>query len=129
MLCGEDAGNEIWFYLEFVARLYANKIGGEFVAVETGPGVEDVFNGREEIFRGENRACGLTAEIAMREVIGDTGGVVHMAVGEQDVIYGYNLVWGLADIEANVELRHRDDGFLAGNRIADYIQVIYRNLR
>ena len=51
-----------------------------------------------------------------------------MAVGEQDVIYGYNLVGGLADIEADVELRHRDDGFLAGNRIADYIQVIYRNL-
>jgi hypothetical protein len=52
-----------------------------------------------------------------------------MAVSEQDVIYGYNLVGGLADIEADVELRHRDNGFLAGNRIADYVQVINRNLR
>jgi hypothetical protein len=65
----------------------------------------------------------------MREIISDTGGVVHMAVGEQDVIDGNNLVGGLSDIETDVELRNSNDCFLAGNRITDYIQVIYRNLR
>jgi hypothetical protein len=55
--------------------------------------------------------------------------VVHVAVSKKNVIYWYNLVGSFADIEADVELRHRNDGFLAGNRIADYIQVIYRNLR
>jgi hypothetical protein len=65
----------------------------------------------------------------MRKVIGNTGSVVHMAVGKENMIYRYNLVRGLADIEADVELRYSNNGFLAGNRIADYIQVIYRNLR
>jgi hypothetical protein len=129
VLSGKYAGDQVWFYLELVAGLNAYEVGGKLVAVETSPCVDDVLNGREEIFGRENGARGLAAEIAMREVIGNTRGVVHMAMGKEDVIYGYNLVGGLADIEADIELRHRDNGFLAGNRIADYIQVIYRNLR
>ncbi len=129
MLCGKYAGDQIWFYLELVAGLDAYEIGGEFVAVEARPGVDDVLNGWQKIFGGDNGACGLAAEIAMREVIGNTGGVVHMTMGEQNMIYGYNLVGGFADIEADVELRYSNNGLLAGNRIADYIQVIYRNLR
>lgn len=129
VLCGEYTCDQVRFYLEFVAGLDAYEIGGKLVAVETSPGIDDVLNGREEVFGRENGARGLSAEIAMREVIGDTCGVIHMAVCEQDVIYGYNLVGGLADIEADVELRHSDDGFFAGNRIADYVQVINRNLR
>jgi hypothetical protein len=43
------------------------------------------------------------------------------------MIYGYDLIGGLADIEADVQLRHCDDGFLTGHRITDYFQLIYLN--
>jgi hypothetical protein len=52
-----------------------------------------------------------------------------MAVGEQDMIDGYDLIGGPADIEADVELRNCDDGFFAGHGITDYFQLMYFNPR
>jgi len=51
--------------------------------------------------------------------------VVHVPVGKQDVVYGNNLVGGFADVEADVQLRYRDDRFFAGDRIADDLQIVY----
>jgi len=63
----------------------------------------------------------------VREVVRDSCGVVHMAVSEQDVVNGDELIGGLADIETDVELGHSDDGFLAGHRIAEDFQIINLN--
>ena len=60
----------------------------------------------------------------MREVVGDAGGVVHVAVSEQDVVDGDNLVGGLSDVEADVELGDGDDGFLTGDGVADDVEVV-----
>jgi hypothetical protein len=51
--------------------------------------------------------------------------VVHVAVRKKNVVYGNNLVGGLADVETDIQLRHRNDGLFACDRIADYFQIIY----
>jgi hypothetical protein len=48
-----------------------------------------------------------------------------MPMCEQDIVYGNNLVRGFSDVEANVQLRHRNDGFLGCDRITDDFQLIY----
>ncbi len=60
----------------------------------------------------------------MREVICDTCGVVHVAVGQQDVVYRDNLVGGFADVEADVELWYGYYGFLGCDGIADDVHFI-----
>lgn len=55
--------------------------------------------------------------------------MVNMPMSKQDVIDGYNLLRGFADIETDVELRKRNNIFLSGYRIAENIQTIERNVR
>ena len=43
------------------------------------------------------------------------------------VVDGDDLVGGLADVEADVELRHADHRLLAGDRIAEEVQVVDLN--
>ena len=47
-----------------------------------------------------------------------------MAVSEKDVVDGDNLVGGLTDVEANVELGYSNDGLLTGDGIADDVEVV-----
>jgi len=49
--------------------------------------------------------------------------VVHVPVGEQDVVNRNHLVRRFADIEADVQLRHGDHGLLTRDGVADDIQV------
>ncbi len=60
--------------------------------------------------------------------IRNTPGVVHMPMCEQNMVYGNNLVGGLADIEADVQLRDRNHGLLARDRIADDFQIVYLDM-
>jgi len=53
---GKDLRKEVGLYSVFVAGFYADEVGGELVSVEASPGLDDVFYGRQEVFRGENRA-------------------------------------------------------------------------
>ena len=54
--------------------------------------------------------------------------MVHMAVRQQDIVDGYDLVGSLADIKADIQLRHRNNGLLAGYRVADDLEIVYFNM-
>ena len=60
--------------------------------------------------------------MALGEVVGDAGHVVHVAVAEADDVAGECEVGGSADVEADVELGDLDDGFFAGDAIADDVE-------
>jgi len=81
VLCWEYSGDEVGLYPELVAGFYADEIDGYPVAVEADPGVDYIADGAEKILRGQYGAGGLAAEVSLREVIGDAGGVVHVSVG------------------------------------------------
>lgn len=53
--------------------------------------------------------------------------MVHVAVGEEDMIYRYDLVGGLSYVEADVELGHSDNRFFAGDGVADDVEVVNFN--
>ncbi len=54
--------------------------------------------------------------------------MVHVPVGQQDVVDGNELVGRLADVEADIELRHPHHRFLAGNRIAEQVEIVDLNM-
>ena len=41
--------------------------------------------------------------------------MVHVPVGKQDVVYREHRIRGLADIEADIQDRHADDGLFASD--------------
>ncbi len=94
------------------------------VAVEAYPAIDNLTHRADEGFGGIYGSSGQVAEVSMREVVSDAGGMIHMPVGEQDVVDGDNLIWGLSDIEADVELGDSDDSFLTGYGIADDVEVV-----
>ena len=124
VLCGENADEEIWFYFVFVAGFYTDEVCGDLVSVEADPAIDNLAHRANEGFGSIYGSRGQVAEVAVREVVGDAGGVVHVAVGEQDIIYGDNLVGGLTDVEADVELGDGDDGLFTGDGIADDVEVV-----
>ena len=62
----------------------------------------------------------------MRKVICQPCGMVHVAMREENVVYRYDLIGGLAHVKADIELRYGNYGFFASYRIPDYIQIIDR---
>ena len=55
--------------------------------------------------------------------------MVDMPVCQKHVINRYHLVRSLSDIETDVELRQGDHRLFGGDRIADYLQIIYLQFR
>ena len=77
----------------------------------------------------KNSTRGLAIKIPVRQVIGQACCMVHMSVGQQNMIDGDDLVRGLADIEAHIQLRYGDYGFFAGDRISDHVEVVNLDFR
>jgi hypothetical protein len=61
----------------------------------------------------------------MREIIRNARRVVHVAVREQNMVYWNNLVRGLSDVKAHIQLRDSDHGLFGRDRIADDLQLVY----
>ena len=78
----------------------------------------------EQIRRGKDRTRFLTAEVAMRKIIRDPRGVVHVSMGQQDMVNRYDLVRTLADVKADIKLGHCNNGLFAGNRIPQHLQIV-----
>lgn len=122
----EDTGDEVGLDAEFVAGADGDEVGRDAAAVEASPGVEDLTDGVDGAGRGEDGSLSLAAEFAMGQVVGNARGVVHVAVGEQDVVDGDDLVGGFADVKADVKLRDGDNGLFTADRVAEDIQVVDR---
>jgi len=125
VFCGEGPCEEIGFYLVFIAWFEADEFCGNGLAIEASPGVDDLFYGGQQVGRCEEGAWGLSGEVPLGEVVGEARGVIHVAVREQNVVYGDDLVGGFADVETDIELRNGDDGFFAGDGVADDLQILY----
>jgi len=124
VFCGEDPCYKVRLYLILVAGFNRHDIGRDFISVELSPGIDELFYGRNEIFRCENGPRSLATEFSVGEVICDTSSVIHVAMREEDVIYLNDLAGSLSYVEADIELRHSDDGFFPGDGVANYIEII-----
>jgi len=82
----------------------------------------------QQAFRGYYGSGRLATEIPVRQIVCETGSVVHMTVRKQNIVYGNNLVGGFTDIKANIQLRHRNYGFFTRYRIADDFQIVYLDI-
>lgn len=125
----KHSDEEIGLDRVFVAGLYTDELAGDVVAVEPAPCLHDLLDRLEQVFRKQYRPRRLAAEFAMRQIISDPSRMVHVPVGQQHVIDGYNLVGSLANIEADVKLGHTDDGLLAGDGVAQNVKIVYFNTR
>jgi len=120
---GEGPGDEALAQLEFIADVHGDDaVFGDF-ALQAGPGVDDVGERLGDFGGAEDRAGGHALEKALGEVVGDTGGVVDVAVGEEAEVGSEDGAGALADVEVDVEFGDLDDGFLAGDGIAQDVEV------
>ena len=120
----EDLGKQVRLDSDFVAGLDADEVGRDAIAVEFRPGADNVPHGFQQVFRGQDRPGGHAAEVALGQIVRDSGRVVHMPVREQDVVDRNDLVRGLTDVESNVQLRYGHHGLFTGNGITDDIQIV-----
>ena len=92
---------------------------GRGVAFDLGPDGHELLDVLGDRAVDDNPSAGESDETALGEVVGDPGGVIHVAVGNADVVDGDDLARGPADVEGDVVFRRDDDGFLAGEGETD----------
>ncbi len=120
----EDPGKEVRLDLHLVARAHADEVGRDPAAIEGAPRRDDLAHRRDQVRRHCDRAGRHPVEIPLRQVVRESRRVVHVPVREQDVVDRDELVGRLADVEADVELRHAHHRLLPGDGVAEDIQVI-----
>ncbi len=119
MVGGEGADAEVAADFVELAGDHGDQFVGGALAFDFTPAFEHGVDGFFEFAR-EDDGAGLHAlEIALGEVVGDAGDVVHVAVREADVVGGEGELGTAADVEAGVELGELDDGLFAGDGVAD----------
>ncbi len=128
MLCWEYPRKKVRLYLVFVAGFYADEVGRYLTAVQVAPCIDYFPHRPQQILRSQYRPRGLAGKISLGKIICDTPGVVHMPVCEQNITYRNNLVGGLADVEADIQLRDCNHGLLTRDRIADDFQIVYLDM-
>lgn len=74
--------------------------------------------------RAEEVAGLVVDKIALGEVIGDAGGVIHMPVREEDVFRAEHVALAAANVEGQVHLREHEEGLLAGQREAHHADSV-----
>ena len=99
--------------LDVLEVFNAADFSGRGMPLDLRPDVHESLNGLRERSVNDNPPRCVTDEVPLREVVGDPGCVVHVAVGDAYVVYGDDLSWRAADVETDVELRRGDDRFLA----------------
>lgn len=119
MVGGEGSDAEVFADgVEFTGDEGDEGVGG-LLAFDFAESPQDVVDGAGEV-HGEKDCSRFEAlEEALGEVIGDTGDVVHVAVGEAEEVGGEGELGGSADVEADAEFGDLDDGFLAGDGVAE----------
>ena len=129
MLGRKDPRDQVGLDGELVARFDADEIGLDPGAVQLAPGLDDLPDRPQQVGRGQDRARRLPAKLPMRQVIRDAGRMVHVAVRQQDMVDGNQLVRGLADVKTDIELRHRDHRLFAADGVPDDVQIVKLYLR
>ena len=124
---GEGADFEIAADLVGVAGGHGDEFVGGGLAFDFAPASEDGIDGADD-FAGQEDFAGLHAlEVALGEVVGEAGDVVHVAVRDAGDVAGESEVGGAADVEADVELGDLDEGFFAGDAVADHVELAERD--
>ncbi len=105
----------------FLEMLHANDLPGRMVALDIRPDVHEALKGLGQTSLDDHAARRDSHEPSLRKVIGDSGGVIHVPVGNAEVVQRDDFPRGTPHVEANVELRGGDDGFLAGHGETDQL--------
>jgi hypothetical protein len=109
----------------FFTRFEADDAVGGSMAFDFAPDIHEAMNGVYEFSGDDDISAVVVEEISLREIIGDTGGVVHMAMSEQDIIDVQDFAGGTSDVETGVQFGDADDTFFACQGIADKSKFSY----
>src|SRR6185312_4246322 len=116
---GDGANAEIPPDFVELARFHGDQFEWRALALDVTPAAQELVDRFFQLGRKQNRAGFHPLEIALREVVGQAGQVVHVAVGDADDVAGQGEIRAAADVETDVQLRHLHDRLFAGHAVPD----------
>jgi len=120
---GEGADDEAFAEFVFIANGEGDDgVFGDF-AFEAGPRVDDVGEGFGDFWGAQDGAGFHALKEALGEVVGDAGGVIDVAVGEEAEVGDEGGPWAFADVEIEVEFGDLEEGFFAGGAVSEDVEV------
>lgn len=114
MIDEEGADDEVTSQADVLVWVGGVDVGGWLVTIDVGPIAQQALNGVDEWCGDVHVPRLVVDELALGEVVGEPGGVIHVAVGEEDVVDAEDFALRAADIECEIEFGRDDVGFFAG---------------